>query len=304
MDWGVDVMKDKAASTFARLKNQAIELNITYQDCLQLFVQEEFLRKLSKSKYAENFVLKGGYFIYTLTVFASRPTIDVDFLLQHLSTKAEDIQTVIEDIVNIPTGNDFIKMTVKGFDEISAHRKYKGVSTQIIAEIKKVKIPFSIDIGIGDVITPYAKSAVISTQLDDFEKPEVRTYSIESVIAEKFDAIINRFELTSRMKDFHDIYYLSQNFDFEGRILQEALYETLNNRKTEYGSDSFTRICNLVNDDGIQKRWKAFLRKMPGIEADFVTVINEIQKFLEPVFNAIIDEEQFFLNWAAKAEWT
>jgi len=298
-------MKDKAASTLERLKNQAKELDITYQECLQLFAQEEFLRKLSKSKYADNFVLKGGYFIYTLTNFQSRPTIDVDFMLRHLETTPDTIQSVIEEIVNTPTGNDYIILTAKSFGEISAQQKYKGISAQIIAEIKKVRVHFSIDIGVGDVITPYARLGTVATQLDDFEKPEIRTYSLESVIAEKFDAILKRFELTSRMKDFHDIYYLSQHFDFDGLVLLEALYETLLNRKTEYDGDSFNRIVNLVDDDGIVKRWRNFTKKTPGIESDFATVINGIRKFLGPVFNALVKENQFFLKWAAtKTEWS
>ena len=232
-------MKDRAASVLERLKNQAKELDITYQECLQLFVQEEFLRRLSKSQYADNFVLKGGYFLYTFTNFASRPTVDVDFLLRHQNTGVEDVRRIIEEVLVTPTGNDFIKMSAKGFGEISTQRKYNGISAQIIAQIKNVRIPFDIDLGIGDVITPYAKTAVVTTQLEEFEKPQIMTYSLESVIAEKFDAILKRFELTSRMKDFHDIYYLAQNFDFEGLILQEAIYETLSHRQTEYDGDGF-----------------------------------------------------------------
>ena len=297
-------MKDRVASVLDRLRNQAKNLDINYQECLQLFVQEEFLRRLSKSNYADNFILKGGYFIYTLTNFSSRPTVDVDFLLKHQNTSISDVQKIIEEVVSTQTGNDFIEMTAKGFEEISTQRKYNGISAQILAKIKNVRIIFNIDIGIGDVITPYAKTASIQTQLTDFEKPEIWTYSLESVIAEKFDAILKRFELTSRMKDFHDIYYLSQNFNFEGQVLQEAIFETLYNRKTEYCAESLTRICQLIDDESVGKRWKAFTKKTPGIETDFTTVITGIQKFLEPVFIALIDKKQFLLNWTAtKIAW-
>lgn len=297
-------MKDKAASTLERLKNQAKELDITYQQCLQLFVQEELLRKITKSEYANNFVLKGGYFIYTLTDFKSRTTIDVDFLLRHLPTTTESVQKIIEDIIKIPTGNEYIKMTVKAFTEISEQRKYKGVSMQIIAEIKRVRIPFSVDIGVDDVIVPDVQLNKVTTQLADFESPKIQTYSLESVIAEKLDAILRRFELTSRMKDFYDIYYIAQNFDFQGFILQEALYETFCHRKTDYNNTSFLRICALVNDESIKKRWKNFLIKMPGIDIDFTVVIDGIQNFLEPIFNAIVDGKRFFMSWDKKeSKW-
>ncbi|MCL2558950.1 MAG: nucleotidyl transferase AbiEii/AbiGii toxin family protein [Turicibacter sp.] len=297
-------MKDIGASILARLKNKSKELDIPYQQCLQLFVQEEFLRRLSKSKYADNLILKGGYFIYTLSNFESRVTIDVDFLLKQVISSIEDVQKVIEHIVATPAGNDYIKMTAKKFEEISAQRKYKGVSAQITAEIKRVKIPFNIDIGVGDVILPHVQSNLVNTQLQDFEKPEIKTYSLESVIAEKFDAILQRFELTSRMKDFYDIYYISQTFDFEGLVLQEAMYGTLLYRKTAYESGSFVRIMGLVNDEAIQMRWRQFLKKMPGVYLEFSEVMTGIQQFLEPVFNKIVREELFSLNWnATKSQW-
>lgn len=202
-------MADKAASVLAKLRNKAKASGISYQQCLQLFVQEEFLRKLSKSGYGDTLILKGGLFIYTLTNFESRATIDVDFLLRGYPNSIEDIKDLIGKIIDTPTGNDYIEMQAKGFEEISPQRKYHGISTQIIAQIKNVRVPFNIDIGVGDIIFPRAEERKISTQLPDFEAPIIKTYSLESTIAEKFDAILQRFELTGRMKDFYDIYYLS-----------------------------------------------------------------------------------------------
>lgn len=137
---------DKAASVLAKLKNKAKVSGISYQQCLQLFAQEEFLRKLSKSGYEDNLILKGGLFIYTLTNFESRATVDVDFLLRSASNSVEDVKELIEEIINTTTGNDYIAMTAKGFEEISPQRKYHGISAQIIAQIKKVRVPFNVDI--------------------------------------------------------------------------------------------------------------------------------------------------------------
>ena len=88
-------------------------------------------------------------------------------------------------------------------------RKYHGVSTQITGFIKNVRVPFNVDIGVGDVIVPGAERRPIQTQLEGYTHPAILTYSLESTVAEKFDAILQRFELTGRMKDFYDIYYLS-----------------------------------------------------------------------------------------------
>lgn len=233
-------MADIAASVLAKLKNKAKASGISYQQFLQLFVQEEFLRRLSKSDEIDYLILKGGLFIYTLTNFESRATIDVDFLLRSTSNSIEDVKALINRIIDTPTGNDYISMTSKSYENISPQRKYHGISTQIIAQIKNIRVPFNVDIGVGDVIVPHAVERTINTQLPDFEAPIIKTYSLESTIAEKFDAILQRFELTGRMKDFYDIYYLSRTFDFEGTRLQAAIFETLQRRGTTYDRDSFT----------------------------------------------------------------
>ncbi len=286
-------MADIAASVLAKLKNKAKASGISYQQCLQLFMQEEFLRKLSKSGYDDCLVLKGGLFIYTLTNFESRATIDVDFLLCGHSNSMESVKELIGRIIDTPTGNDYIEMTAKGFEEISPQRKYHGISTQIIGQIKNVRVPFNVDIGVGDVIVPKAEQRKINTQLPDFESPIIKTYSLESTISEKFDAILQRFELTGRMKDFYDIYYLSRTFDFDGAELQTAVFETLQHRGTPYDRDSFKRIAALAENEDMQKRWKYFLKNVKEDTFEFADVIENICIFLEPVFEAIVNEDEW-----------
>ena len=294
------VVADKAASVLAKLRNKAKASGISYQQCLQLFMQEEFLRKLSKSGYKDFLVLKGGLFIYTLTNFESRATIDVDFLLRNFSNSIDDVKELVEKIINTPTGNDYILMTAKGFEEISPQRKYHGISAQIIGQIKNVRIPFNVDIGVGDVIVPQAEQRTINTQLPDFETPIIKTYSLESTIAEKFDAILQRFELTGRMKDFYDIYYLARTFDFDGAKLQTAIFETLQRRGTSYNRDSFKRIIGLADDTDMQKRWRYFLNNVKDDTLELSTVIEELRIFLEPVFDAIINEEEWLEPWISQ----
>ena len=303
MDRSVVVMADKAASVLARLKNRAKASGISYQQCLQLFMQEEFLRRLSKSGCHDYLILKGGLFIYTLTNFESRATIDVDFLLQGYSNSIDTVQGLIEQILSTPTGNDYIEMTARGFEEISPQRKYHGISAQIIGRIKNVRVPFNVDIGVGDVIIPKAEQREIQTQLPGFDCPVIKTYSLESTIAEKFDAILQRFELTGRMKDFYDIYYLSRRFDFDGEKLQTAVFETLQCRGTPYEWDSFQRVVALAGNEDMQKRWKYFLKSIKDNTLDFSAVIERIQIFLEPVFNAIVNEEEWQKSWTPENGW-
>ena len=290
-------MADIAASVLAKLRNKAKASGISYQRCLQLFMQEEFLRKLPNSGYGDFLILKGGLFIYTHTNFESRATIDVDFLLRGYSNSIDDVKNLICKVIETPTGNDYIEMEAKGFEEISPQRKYHGISTQIIGRIKNVRVPFNVDIGVGDVIVPKAEQRKISTQLPDFEAPVIKTYSIESTIAEKFDAILQRFELTGRMKDFYDIYYLSRTFDFEGLKLQTAIFETLQQRGTPHDRDSFKRVAALADDENMQKRWKFFLKTIKDDTLEFSLVIAEIKTFLEPVFDAIVNDDEWQKFW-------
>ena len=193
-------VKNKPASALARLRNQAREEDINYQTCLQLFVQEEFLRRLSRSGYRDNLILKGGMFLYTLTNFDSRPTQDIDFLMKQLSNDLENIKSVMEEICAVQTENDFIEIDVLGTEQITLWKKYPGVKTKLLGRMGNVRVPFSIDIGIDDVIVPEPELRSIAVRLDGFASPRIYTYSLESTVAEKFDAITQRMETTSRLR--------------------------------------------------------------------------------------------------------
>lgn len=293
-------MSDIGASVLGKLKNKAKQSGISFQQCLQLFFQEEFLRRLSLSSYRDNLILKGGLFIYTLTNFESRATVDVDFLMRGLNNDLANMDKIIAEVLNVDTGNDYIVFKAKPTEPIAIQRRYHGVSTQITGYIKNVRVPFNIDIGVGDVIVPKAETRTVQTQLDGYAKPDILTYSLESTIAEKFDAILQRFELTGRMKDFYDIDYLSRNFDFDGLKLQTAIQETLQNRGTAYESDSFDRIIALADDAEMQQKWRYFLRNLHSMEIEFADVVSGITAFLQPVWNAVLAEEEFQKSWSTK----
>jgi predicted nucleotidyltransferase component of viral defense system len=211
------MMADQAASVIAHLKKQAQERGVQLQLLLNLFCQEEFLRRISNSVYSDQLILKGGLLLYSLSRFESRPTMDADYLLRRHDNDVGKIVNMVQRIIDVPYKNEFIRFTIRNSERISEHRKYNGVRINLIL-------------------------------LSDFDLPEVLTYSLESTIAEKFDAILSRMELTSRMKDFFDIYYLATTYHFEGRKLQEAIQQTLENRRTEYTSNSLNRISQFVTN--------------------------------------------------------
>lgn len=270
---------------------------MSYQVHLRLFCQEEFLRRLSLSKYVDNLILKGGLFIFILSGFESRVTIDIDFLLKQIPGSIEEVRKIVTEIINTPSGNDFITFEISAIEEITDQRKYKGARFKLIAKIKNTKTPFIIDFGIGDVIVPKAEKHKIPTQLDSFTPPEISTYSLESTIAEKFDAILERMELTSRMKDYYDIYYIAQTFDFDGRKLQEAIMQTLETRGTNYDCNSFDEIINFANNETVLIKWQQFIRRTKLPDISFSEVITLLNSFLGDMWNAIINEDEWFKNW-------
>ncbi len=297
-------MADIAASVLARLKNKAAESGRSYQLCLQLFCQEEFLRRLEKSKYAENLVLKGGLFIYSLTDFDSRVTVDVDFLLRQMPNTPEQLKTVLEEIIATPTGNDFITFEIKDVAPIAVAKKYAGIGASVVARIKNTKTPFSIDFGVGDVIVPKQEKRKIPTQLSDFDAPTVNTYSLETTIAEKLDAIFSLMEFSSRMKDYYDIYYLANKFDFDGATLTEALKKTFENRGHSFTVEQFEQVMGFDRDGAMQKKWKAFVRKIDTKTDDYSTVLKTMKAFLTEAFVAAVKSEAFTEKWsAADGEW-
>ena len=292
-------MADKAASVLARLKNKADESGRSYQLCLQLFCQEEFLRRLSVSKYADNFVLKGGLFLYSITNFDSRVTVDVDFLLQRIPNTPDQLRTVINEILSVPTQNDFITFEITDVSPISIAKKYAGISISLVAHIKNTRTPFSIDFGVGDVIVPHQEKRKIPTQLPDFESPIINTYSIETTVAEKLDAILNLMEFSSRMKDYYDIYYIANHFDFDGQVLVEALRKTFSNRDHTFTIEQFNRMLTFADDKVMQLKWKAFVKKIDTQADDFFQILRTLKSFLSAPFTAYIRKTNSNKKWIA-----
>ncbi len=298
-------MADITASVLARLKNKSKESGRSYQLCLQLFCQEEFLRRLEKSQYAENLVLKGGLFIYSITNFDSRVTVDVDFLLRKVPNTPEQLQTVVKTIISTPTGNDFVNFELKDIAPIAVAKKYAGVGVSLVARIKNTRTPFSIDFGVGDVIVPKQEKRKIPTQLDDFTAPTINTYSLETTIAEKIDAILSLMEFSSRMKDYYDIYYLANKFDFDGATLTEALRKTFENRGHTFTAEQFEQVMAFDSDDAMQKKWKSFVRKINTKTDDYSTVLKTIKAFLTEPLTVVFFNGKFTKFWSANEnDWT
>lgn len=259
---------------------------------------------MEKSKYADNLILKGGLFIYSVTNFDSRVTVDVDFLLRKVPNTPEELKPVLKEIIGTPTGNDFISFEIKEIAPIAVAKKYAGIGVSLVARIKNTRTPFSIDFGVGDVIVPKQEKRKIPTQLDDFPSPTVNTYSLETTIAEKIDAILSLMEFSSRMKDYYDIYYLANRFDFDGATLTKSLEKTFKNRGHAFTVGQFEQVIEFGNDEAMQKKWKAFCRKIDTDTEEYGIVLRKINSFLAKPFIAAVTNNNLTERWISSVnEW-
>lgn len=238
-------------------------------------------------------------FIYSVTDFDSRVTVDVDFLLRKVPNTPEQLKPVLEEIIETSTGNDFITFEIKEIVPIAIAKKYAGIGASLVARIKNTKTPFSIDFGVGDVIVPKQEKRKIPTQLDDFPAPTVNTYSLETTIAEKIDAILSLMEFSSRMKDYYDIYYLANKFDFDGSTLTEALKKTFENRGHTFTVEQFAQVMGFGNDEAMKKKWKAFCRKINTNTEDYEIVLRKINRFLSKPFAAAVADTSLTECWVS-----
>ncbi len=279
-----------ADSVKARLKNFAVATGRTFQEALVYYGLERTIYRISVSRYAEHFVLKGGIFLYA--VFDrnyERATTDVDLLARRISNSGEEMKRVFQDILsqNIDDALVFDTESIT-VEDITELKEYHGLHISAAGYLDRTKIPIGIDIGFGDIIYPDAVKMDFPVILD-MEPPKVNAYSLESSIAEKLEAIIHIGYLNSRYKDFYDIYVLSKKYEFSYEKLQNAVTETFENRRTPMTMDSAAFGEEFLNDPIHQTRWKAFLKKKKAlIQVSMSDAMDRIKVFVRPLLEGTV----------------
>ena len=181
---------------------------------MQLFCQEEFLRRLEKSKYAENLVLKGGLFLYSLTDFDSRVTADVDFLLRKMPNTPEQLKAILEEIIATKTGNDFITFEIKNVTPIAVAKKYAGISASLVAKIKNTKTPFGIDFN-GETLTEALKKTFENRgqkfTVEQFE--QVMAFGSDDAMQKKWKVFVRKID--TKTDDFNTVLKAIKEFLIE-----------------------------------------------------------------------------------------
>lgn len=268
-----------------KLLEYSKKYKVNHQMILIRFFHERLLFRVSVSEFKNHLLLKGGNLLYSIQGNTARPTVDIDFSGNKISNDIEEIKKMFLQILAIETNDGVIfNAETLNSSEINEQNQYTGVRVKVIAQLANIKQNIQIDIGFGDVITPAPQTLHYPILLENFEVPVVQAYTIETVIAEKLQAIIILAQLNSRMKDFYDIYSLLKSEIINFEVVKEAITQTFNNRNTPVNFDSIVFKEEFYTDVNRLKMWNAFLTKIKADNISFETVIKTIEQLVKDVF--------------------
>jgi predicted nucleotidyltransferase component of viral defense system len=255
------LITNKAGSIKAKLLNLARAQHIDFDALFLRYLQERFLYRLSNSPFASHFILKGGLLLIYLNVPQTRATKDIDFLGVGVKNTPTEMKRIFARIAGVEYA-DGVRFDVHSItlEEIKPESEYVGLRLKIDAYLGKARKRMQLDIGFGDVVWPKSNQMKFPT-IAGGEPPKIKVYSIESIISEKFEAMVKLSLANSRMKDFYDVYILSANHSFDGGNLGQAVKKTFERRATPLDNKSLIFRPQFRNDKERQKQWLAFLRK-------------------------------------------
>jgi predicted nucleotidyltransferase component of viral defense system len=299
-------IKNLPASIHGRLNRLAKETNRSFQEVFHYYAMERFLYRLSQSQYCSDFILKGGLAFFGWGIPLRRSTRDIDFQA-NVDNSVEEMVSIIKNVCSIRKEDEdgivFEEASVTGVT-IMEGAEYQGVRIRFKGYLEKAYVWLQIDTSFSNVITPKEVSIEYPTILN-MPGFELKSYNPETAIAEKLQAMIFLGSFNDRMKDFYDIYLLSQERDFDGPVFVRAITATFKNRKTEIPLD----IPKPLSDDFASQKQASWHQFMSGVIIDgievksFNEVIEILRKFILPPIHAAAKRKQFNFEWRAGKTW-
>ena len=241
-----------------KANNLAKQYDIRANEVLQNYMFERILERISVSKYKNNFILKGGLLLSSIMGIDTRTTMDMDTCIKGINLTEDELYKVLNEILSIDV-NDGVKFMVRNSKPIREEEDYSGLKYNLLASFDNIRVNLSIDIATGDLITPREIEYDYKMMFED-KNLKIMTYNIETIIAEKFQTIISKGVLNSRMKDYYDIYYLITNKKYSKETLKLAIEKTFDKRKTEIESTDKI-ISEIEKSDFINDLWNAYRNK-------------------------------------------
>ncbi len=291
-----------AESIHQRILNKAAAENRPFNELLQYYMIERFLYRFGQSAHCQNFILKGALVFLAWKAPFFRPTRDMDFL-GFTNNSVDNIVQVVHEVCMQPVESDgivFDPESVQG-EMINERAGYQGVRVKFLGYLGKAHVHMRLDVGFADVVTPSPIEVELPTIFKNMNKPCVRAYPPETIIAEKLQSMIALGVINSRMKDFYDIWFMAQSMEFDFHLLKQAVFTTFNQRKTVVSKELPTALTTEFANQK-QAMWSAFLSKsrIENAPDTLVDIIDVLNKFLGPV---IYQPEETYSHWSTIGGW-
>lgn len=298
--------KNMAASVRDRLLALARERREDFQLLLTKYGLERLLYRLSQSAYRDRFILKGAMLFVLWGDQPHRPTRDVDFLAFGDSSEA-GLKAIFRDLCNVTVEDDGLTLIADSIqvEVIRDETEYGGIRVKLFGDLAGARVPIQADIGFGDTVTPEANEIEYPTLLGN-PAPHLRAYPRETVVAEKYQALVNLGMANSRMKDFYDLWVIARKFDFNGKTLSEAIRNTFLRRRTPLPEHTPSGLSAEFHEDAQKNnQWNAFLHRsaFAANRPSLTEICGLLERFLLPPTQAALQEHEFMAKWEAGGPW-
>lgn len=297
--------RNLSASVHRRLLNRARATGRPFSELLQHYAMERFLYRLSCSKHASHFVLKGALLLRLWGAPVARPTLDID-LLGRMRNDPDAIAQAIRDICGQSVALDGLEFAPASVAArvIVEEADYPGVRVRFRGTLGTARISMQVDVGFGDLVTPPPAEIEYPTLLE-LPCPKLLAYPRETTLAEKFQVMLHRGLLNSRLRDYFDVWLLSRHFEFDGRILADAIRATCKRRGTEIPAAPAALAAEFAEDAAKQAQWRAFVRKSQLAEAPAALpeILRCVTEFLGPISAALAEQRGFSSHWHPPGPW-
>ncbi len=295
-----------AASVRQKLLNLSREQGEVFEYVLNRYGTERLLYRISKSQHANQFVLKGAMLFQLWSDQLHRPTRDLD-LLGHGEPSPEKIAKILTELCELEVDDDGLVFDPESIsvEQIKEDDVYQGIRAKLTAYLENARVNLQVDVGFGDAINPPPQEIDYPTLLDQ-AAPRIRSYPKETVVAEKFQAMVTLGMANSRMKDYFDLWTLATQFEFEGSILAEAIQATFERRQTDLPSIApLALTAEFAENEGKTKQWNAFLLKgnLKQKSLSLPDVVELLNDFLMSPTRVIIRKEEFKDSWNPLGPW-
>ena len=287
-------MIKNATQLKAKIKNFAKEKNMDSRTVLQEYVLERFIDRISKSKYKNDFILKGGVLISSMVGVDLRSTLDIDTTIKGFEFTLDKLNKVLNEIIETDIG-DMFNFKILMNKKIMEETEYHGYRVTLEANFDTISQKFKIDISTGDIITPNEVKYNIKQMLSD-DKIEILAYNIETILSEKIHSIIQKGEDNTRARDYYDIYILekTKKEEINNNILKEAIINKFEERKnSNLVRNIYLKVLNLEKNIKLKELWNEYRNKFTyAKDIEFEDTIKSLKNIVS-VFNIQSQSKKF-----------